>query len=76
MSCLYGLAALKRPVNKNKIDKALMAINEIMDPLYILKADEVEEKKDDDVDDVDDLDEEEDEEDEEDDDDGEEEETN
>ena len=66
MSCLYGLAALKRPVNKNKIDKALMAINEIMDPLYILKADEVEEKKDDVIDDLEE-DDEEDEEDEEDD---------
>ncbi|KKR02591.1 MAG: hypothetical protein UT29_C0001G0071 [Candidatus Yanofskybacteria bacterium GW2011_GWA1_39_13] len=74
MSRLYGLAALKRPVNRNKINKASMAINEIMDPLYVLKADEVEEKKDDAIEDLEEDDDEDDlDEDEEDDEDEEEE---
>jgi len=73
LSCLYGLATLKRPVNRNKTNKAGMAINEIIDPLYLLRADEVDEKKDDAVEDLEDDDDEE--EDEEDDDDEEEEET-
>ena len=64
---MYGLAALMRPVNKNKINKASMAINDVMDPLYILKADEVssEEEEKDKVDDLEEEDEEDDEEDDE-----------
>ena len=64
MSRLYCLAALKRPVGKNKANKASMAINEIMDPLYILKTDGTEDDmvEDLDEDDEDDLDEDEDDE--------------
>jgi len=38
-----------RPVDMNKINKVGMALNDIMDLLYVLKADEVDEEDEDEV---------------------------